>query len=162
MNYRYFVVAALCAGFVGSNADADDINVARLDSGRWAHAYSHFVQTAAETGRLSGPRIKALLTGRSVRMERQRGAKTYTLTLRFGDDGSFRHGCTAIHQNARTQGNIQCRVTSATGRWMVNNDNVCIQTGRRRCFFVVRQGGGHAFQSPKGRGGIYKGSFSVE
>ncbi|HUT48866.1 MAG TPA: hypothetical protein VM325_05970 [Alphaproteobacteria bacterium] len=151
------VAAALTAGGA-QGATSDDT---RSSAGAMPPIGISQIQLVASGNRLSGPQIRSLLSGRTARMERRLGAKTLSIVLSFGADGSARHVCTATHVAVRIR-HPQCRTPSANGRWSVQGNKLCINVGKRRCYFVLRSGGGHVLRSPSGKGGPYAGKVSVQ
>jgi len=126
-------------------------------------AHKASTQLAASNGRLSGPEIRSLLSGRTARKTIQRARATVVLVLNFGAGGAFSHDCKVdlVSVRAQAQRNPQCRTPRASGNWSVRGNTLCIATGRQRCYFVVRRGGGYIFRPASGDGRPYGGRVSV-
>ena len=98
-------------------------------------------------------------------MQRRGGHKTFMISLSFRPDGTVRHHCRSEHVNVRWQGQVgsQCRVPRARGNWEVRGNKLCVTVGKRRCYFVIRRGGGgYILRSPVGKGRPYAGRVSVQ
>jgi hypothetical protein len=157
------VLAALLVGGALSAA-AKDVPAATADAVTWAPASTPDQQLAAAGNRLRGPQIRQLLSGHTARMQRQRAQKRLMISLSFRPDGTVRHRCESEHVNVRAQGQVgsRCRTPRARGNWEVRGNKLCVTVGRRRCYFVIRRGGGYVFRSPVGKGRPYAGKVSVQ
>jgi hypothetical protein len=121
-------------------------------------------QLAAAGNRLTGPQIRRLLSGHTARMQRRHGVRTLRISLSFRADGTLRHVCKSQHVNVRAQRNLApiCRTPRARGNWDVRGNKLCVTVGHRRCYLVIRHGGGYVFRSPSGKGRPYAGRVSVQ
>jgi len=151
----------ILTAIVTTSAYGGNIEGALAENKRRDSIHVYPVQLAASGNRLSGPQIRALLSVRTARMERRRANKVLSIALSFGADRSVRHACEATHVNVNFKGTPQCRTPRASGNWSVQGSKLCVNVGKRRCYFVVRSGGGHVFRSPSGKGRPYAGKFSV-
>ena len=157
------ILAALLAGGALSAAAKDGPTATAGVT--WATAGTPDQQLAAAANRLRGPQIRQLLSGHTARMQRRGGHKTFMISLSFRPDGTVRHHCRSEHVNVRWQGQVgsQCRVPRARGNWEVRGNKLCVTVGKRRCYFVIRRGGGgYILRSPVGKGRPYAGRVSVQ
>lgn len=161
MRMSIAVAAIILTGIATTGAQGGTIEEAFAGKRSRDGFQMHAVQLAASGNQLSGQQIGALLSGRTARMERRRANKVLSIALSFGVDRSVRHVCKATHVNVAFKGTPQCRTPRASGNWSVQGNKLCVNVGKRRCYFVVRSGGGHVFRSPPGKGRPYAGKFSV-
>lgn len=149
-----FIACVFCG-----NAWSSDARIPLEAAAAGTDGAGRSIELAQAGGHLSGNEIKALLAGKTVRLRRQRGKKTFDIKLRLGADGSALHTCKATHSNIRWS-NVSCRVPSASGNWAVRGNKLCLQLKRRSCLQVLRSGGGHAFKARNPKA-IYAGPFTV-
>ena len=161
MRMSIAVTTIILTGIVATSAHGGNIEEALAENQSRDGFHVYPVQLAASGNQLSGPQIGALLSGRTARMERRRANKVLSIALSFGADRSVRHACKATHVNVNFKGTPQCRTQRASGNWSVQGSKLCVNMGKRRCYFVVRSGGGHVFRSPSGKGRPFAGKFSV-
>lgn len=152
------VIGTLVAAAATSAAVNDDRAAASALGG------ARHQQIAAAGNRLTGPQIRHLLSGHTARMERKRRNKSIRIALSFRAGGTVRHTCTSMHVNVRTQAHMgsQCRTADAGGNWEIRGNKLCVTVGKRRCYLVIRRGGGYIFRSPSGKGRPYAGRVSVQ